>query len=158
MRRLFFEELYSQMKKNDKIWLLIGDVGYGLVEKIKKDFPGRFINCGAAEQGMMDVAVGLALSGQIPFVYTISPFLLYRPYEAIRNYLHYEKIPVKLVGSGRGKEYGGLGLTHWAHDDRLMMKQFSNIKSYWCRKSKLKSILKKVIHNNLPSYINLSKL
>jgi len=146
------------MKKNDKIWFLSGDVGYGFLEPLLKEYPQRAINVGAAEQAMLDIAVGLALKGQIPFCYSITPFLLYRPYEAIRNYLHYEKIPVKLIGIGRDKEYGGLGFTHWAHDDKVMMGYFPNIKSYWPEKKDVKKLVRQAIKNNLPYYINLSKL
>jgi transketolase len=158
MRRLFVEELYRQMSRNDKVWLLTGDLGFNVLEPIKANFPERFINVGAAEQAMLDIAVGLALSGQVPFVYSITPFLLYRPYEAIRNYLHYEKIPVKLIGTGRDKEYGGLGLTHWAHDDKVVMGYFSNIKSYWPKKEELRKLVRKAVKDKSPYYINLSKL
>ena len=158
MRHLFIEELSKQMAVNDKIFLLTGDLGFNVVEPIKDNFPTRFLNCGASEIAMLDLAVGLALSGRIPFVYSITTFLLYRPFEAIRNYLHYEKIPVKLIGSGRDKEYGGLGFTHWAHDDKVVMALFNNIKSYWPEKQEIKELVKKAIKDKSPYYINLSRL
>ncbi len=65
-RKQFVDELKRQMSKNKKIWFLTGDVGYSFVEELKGD---RYINCGASEQAMMDIAVGLAYAGQIPFVY-----------------------------------------------------------------------------------------
>jgi transketolase len=146
------------MKKNENVWLLTGDLGFHLWDEIERDYPGRYLNCGASEQAMLDVAVGLALKGQIPFVYSITSFLLYRPFEAIRNYLHYEKIPVKLIGSGRDKEYGGLGLTHWAHDDKVTMAIFPNIKSYWPEKQEVGELVRKAVIDKSPYYINLSKL
>lgn len=146
------------MKKNKDVYLLTGDLGFHLWDNIMLEFPDRYLNCKASEQAMLDIAVGLALSGKIPFCYSITPFLLYRPFEAIRNYLHYEKIPVKLIGSGRDKEYGGLGLTHWAHDDKIIMTLFSNIKSYWPEKTEVEKLVRKAVKDKSPYYINLSKL
>ena len=65
---------------------------------------------------------------------------------------------MKLIGIGRDKEYGGLGFTHWAHDDKVMMGYFPNIKSYWPEKKDVKKLVRQAIKNNLPYYINLSKL
>src|SRR5579859_4444651 len=101
MRAHFAQVLEKEMRHNSKIWIVTGDLGYKLWDNVRLKYPDRFINVGAAEQAMVGVGVGLALSGQIPFLYSITPFLLYRPFETLRNYVHYEKIPVKLIGSGR---------------------------------------------------------
>ena len=104
MKPKFFETIYETMRKNDKVWLLTGDLGFGGVDKIQKDFPERFINCGASEQAMLGIAVGLAQEGKIPFVYTITPFFL-RAMETINLYLHHEGAHVILVGAGRDDDY-----------------------------------------------------
>ena len=98
MRKLFAEKLHNEMAVNENIYLLTGDLGYGLWDRIKIDYPDRFINFLSSEQLMLGAAVGMALEGKIPVVYSISPFVLYRPFEWIRNYLHNENIGVKLVG------------------------------------------------------------
>jgi transketolase len=97
MRKQFAEYLHHEMAQDERIYLLTGDLGYGLWDKIKIDYPDRFINFLSSEQLMMGAAVGLALEGKIPVVYSISPFVLYRPFEWIRNYLNHENINVKLV-------------------------------------------------------------
>ena len=104
MRRTFADEVYKLMKKDDDIFVLTGDLGYGVWDMVKSEFPERYINTGAAEQSMMDIAVGLALSGKTPIVYSITPFLLWRPAETIRTYINHESIKVILVGSGRGED------------------------------------------------------
>lgn len=116
MRKEFANQLYKHMQANKDIWLLTGDLGYGILDKIRDDFPERFINCGAAEQAMMGIAVGLALEGKIPFVYSITTFLLYRPFETIRTQINHEKLNVKLIGSGRDKDYEHDGISHWSDD------------------------------------------
>ena len=97
MRRKFQELLTEEMRANDDIVLLVGDVGYKVFDHLREEFPQRVINPGAAEQLMIGMAVGFALDKKIPVCYSITPFVLYRPFEFIRNYLHHEQIPVKLV-------------------------------------------------------------
>ncbi len=105
MRKYFSELLYNEMAVNPDIVLLTGDLGYGLWNKIRLDFKSRFYNVGSSEQLMLGMASGMAMEGKIPIVYSITPFLLYRPFEFIRNYVDHEKLPVKLVGGGRDKDY-----------------------------------------------------
>ena len=116
MRGWFAYELYQHMKKDKNIWLIVGDLGYKVFDRHREDFPDRFINTGAAEQAMMGIAVGLAMEGKIPVVYSITTFLLYRPFETIRNYIDHEGWGVKLVGSGRNKDYAHDGFSHWSED------------------------------------------
>lgn len=146
------------MSVNKDIILLTGDLGYGLWDKIKLDYPDRFFNVGSSEQLLVGASVGMALEGKIPFVYSITPFLLYRPFEFIRNYLNEEKIPVKLIGGGRDKDYGYLGFSHWAEEDQLVMSTFKNIKSLRpSDEGQIEDMLKEMIETNAPYYINLKK-
>ena len=158
MRAFFAQCIYEKMKKNKNIYVVVNDLGYKMWDKIRKDFPDKFINVGAAEQTLIGVAVGLALSGKTPIVYSITTFLLYRPFETIRNYINYEKIPVKLVGSGRNKEYAHDGISHWAEEDKKVMKIFTNIKSYWPEDIKeVEKLVNKMLKDNKPYYINLKR-
>jgi transketolase len=107
---------------------------------------------------MVGIGVGLALEGKIPFVYSITPFLLYRPFETIRNYVNREKVPVKLVGSGRNRDYSHDGFSHWAEEDKEIMKIFGNIRSRWPEtKEEIPGLVQEMINNPVPYYINLRK-
>jgi len=158
MRRYFTELVHKSMKKDDRIWILVNDLGYKLWDQVRIDYSDRFINVGSSEQAMMGMAVGLALSSKIPIVYSITPFLLYRPFETIRNYINNEKIPVKLIGSGRDKEYSKEGFSHWAEEDKKIMKIFHNIQSYWPEEnSDLPGLVSKMLKSNKPFYLNLKR-
>ena len=158
MRKTFANLLYKEMKINNNIYLLSGDLGYRLWDDIKRDFPDRFINPGSAEQLMVGMAVGMALENKIPIVYSITPFLLYRPFEIIRNYMNYEKIPVKLIGGGRDKDYGKLGYTHWAEEDRQVMKALPNITTIHPNsKEDVNNFFHNFIYEKNPQYMNLIK-
>lgn len=157
-RAFFAQELHRQMGENKNIWVITNDLGYKMWDRIREDFPDRFLNVGAAEQALIGVAVGLALEGKIPFAYSITTFLLYRPFETIRNYLNHEKIPVKLIGGGRDRDYGDLGFSHWSEEDREIMKIFGNIESRWPDNlDEIPALISKMIKSNLPWYVNLRR-
>jgi len=158
MRAAFAREIYKHMKKNKKIWVIVGDFGYKMWDDVQKDFPERFINVGAAEVSMIAISVGLAQEGKIPIVYTATTFLLYRPFEVIRNYLNYEKTPVKLIGSGRERDYAEDGITHWVEEDRQVMKIFPNIKAIWPKTiEEIPTLVSKLLKDNKPWYVNLKR-
>jgi transketolase len=158
MRKDFSKLLHDEMAVEPDLVLITGDLGYGLWDKIKIDYPSRFYNVGSSEQLMMGLATGMAMEGKIPIVYSITPFLLYRPFELIRNYLDHEKIPVKLVGGGRDKDYGYLGFSHWAEDDRKIMSVFSNIDTYHpVNIDEMEMIFSSFIYKKRPGYLNLER-
>src|SRR3989344_2185701 len=156
MRAIFANAIHQKMKTNKKIWILVNDLGYKMWDTVRADFPDRFINAGAAEQSLIGMAVGLSLKGKIPIVYSISTFLLYRPFETIRNYINHEKIPVKLIGGGRGKDYAHDGISHWIEDDKEVMGIFKNIHSEWPETvDEIPSLLDDMIKSDKPWYVNL---
>jgi len=159
MRRQFGELLRKEMKENEDIYLISADLGYNLWDQIKSEYKDNFINPGSSEQLMVGMAAGLALEKKIPICYSITPFLIYRPFEFIRNYAHHEKLPIKLVGGGRGRDYGNLGYTHWAEEDREIMSVLSNVKIYYPdSKEEVVDMFKEFLYNGKPSYLNLSRM
>ena len=157
MRKEFAKYLFEEMKNNEKIVLITADIGYGVLDDLRKEFGDRVVNVGSSEMLMIGVAVGFCYEGFIPLCYTITPFLLYRPFEMIRNYVNYEKLNIKLIGSGRDKDYNHDGFTHWAEDDvRIVSNCFENIKIY--KPDVLtKNILFEIINNGNPCYLNLKR-
>lgn len=158
LRKLFAEHILHLMESNQKIHIVCGDLGYRMWDNVRLKYPLRFINTGAAEQTMVGIAVGLALANKIPIVYSITPFLLYRPFETIRNYLNHEQIPVKLIGGGRNKDYLNDGFSHYSEEDKSVMKLFPNIKSFWPNTpDELISITDRMLKDQKPYYINLPR-
>jgi len=102
-------------------------MGYGLVDSFQKEFPDRFINVGVAEQNMMGVATGLALSGKVVFCYSIATFPTLRCLDQIRNDICAHKADVTIVAGGTGLTYGELGSTHHAIQDIACMRSLPDM-------------------------------
>lgn len=130
MRNYFADKLYKKIKKNNNIILLSADIGNRLFDKIKKDFPNNFLNCGIAEPNMVTFASGLAKEGFLPVCYTITNFLIYKSIEQIRNDAIYNKNKIVLVGTGSGFSYNHLGPTHHSLEDIGLLNNLPNIKIF----------------------------
>ena len=109
MRYKFGKLLAEMIKKDPKIYVLCADIGFGVFDTLKAETPDHLINTGIAEQATIGMASGMAMEGYKPVVYTITPFLLERPYESIKLNVMQQKQNVKLVSYG---DYPDLGPTH----------------------------------------------
>jgi len=158
MRKECMNLLLAEMVENQDIIVLTADLGFGLLDQIQNSFPERFHNVGAAEQLMIGAGIGLAESGKIPVCYSMSSFVLYRPFEFLRNYVNAECVPVKLIGSGRDKDYSHDGLSHWAHDDEQVLAALPNIKIYKPKSiEELEHSWPDFINSPEPAYLNLTR-
>src|SRR3974390_2091985 len=117
MRVTFVQTLADLACSDPRIVLLTGDVGFMVLESFVARDPDGFFNVGVAEQNMIGLATGLAEAGLMPFVYSIVPFAVLRPYEFIRNGPVQHRLPVRIVGVGGGLEYGINGLSHYGLED-----------------------------------------
>jgi transketolase len=88
----------------------------------KKAFPDRFFDCGIAENNMINVAVGLSLSGKIPFASTFAMFAAGRSFEQIRNSIGYPHNNVKIGATHAGITVGEDGATHQCNEDIALMR------------------------------------
>jgi transketolase len=158
MRRECAQLLLEEMSENDRIRVVTADLGFGVLDHIRNAYPDRFYNVGAAEQLMIGVGVGMAEQGLVPVCYSMSSFLLYRPFEMLRNYVNYENIPVKLLGSGQGKDYSHDGVTHWVHDDEAVLRALPNIQVFKPTSiEELEKIWPEYINSNRPAYLSLRR-
>jgi transketolase len=90
MRNTFAQLINKEMQSNERIRLITADLGYGILDIVRMYNADKFYNVGAAEQLMVGAAVGMAHEGLIPVCYSMSSFVLYRPFEILRNYLNHE--------------------------------------------------------------------
>lgn len=122
MRNAFLKELSVLANNDPSIMLLTGDLGFNALEPFRDSFPKQFLNVGVAEQNMVGIAAGFALSGRRVFAYSIIPFVTFRCLEQVRDDLCYHRLPVCMVGVGSGYAYGILGTTHHPLEDIAVMR------------------------------------
>ena len=126
MRRRFGKIISQLAEKDEKLYVIVGDIGYRVFDEFRDKFPNRFINMGICEQSIISVASGMALEGLKPWIYTITPFLIERPFEQIKLDIDQQNVNVNLVGFA---DYPTLGPTHTEINAKKMMKLFNNIES-----------------------------
>ncbi len=107
--------------------LLLGDLGFGVMDKFKQLYPNQIINTGVAEQNMTGMAAGLALSGKKVFTYSICNFTTLRPLEFLRNDVAYHNLNVTAVSVGGGFAYGSLGISHHATEDLAILRSIPDM-------------------------------
>jgi transketolase len=158
MRNAFIDELVLQAMINERIVLIVGDLGYSVVEPFVEKFPERFINAGVAEQNMMGIAAGMASEGYHVYVYSIANFPTFRCAEQIRNDVDYHNLPVTIVAVGGGLAYGNLGYSHHAVQDYGLMRLFPNM--LICAPGdpmEVRGCMRYLCKNPQPSYLRLGK-
>lgn len=117
-RTIFFEELIKLAERDDKITLIVPDVGFSFTDEFARRFPDRYFNFGVTEQSCVVIASALALAGFKPYVYSMINFVLFRPAEMVRNAVVHHKANVKLIGVKGSEKYKFLGFSHnLAHED-----------------------------------------
>lgn len=158
MKKLFFDYLQELMRQDKRIYILFCGLGYPRVDEFIKEFPDRAFNTEASEQNSLDIAVGLAYEGKIPFVYTIAPFLL-RGFETIRTYIHHENLPVVLIGAGRNEDYSVHdGFSHDAKDIKRILDTQEGIEQHYPNtEEELKAAINQAITKQGPSFISMRR-
>ncbi len=128
MRRRFGRMIADLADQDEHILMLVGDIGYRVFDEFRARHPDRFINMGICEQSLIGVAAGLALEGLKPWVYTITPFLIERPFEQIKLDIDQQQANVKLVGFS---DYPTLGPTHTELDATKLIGLCPNVTAYF---------------------------
>ena len=128
MRRSFGKIITELADRDEKIYVIVGDIGYRVFDEFRQKHPDRFINIGICEQSMIGVSAGMALEGLNPWVYTITPFLIERPFEQVKLDIDQQNVNVKLVGYS---DYPTLGPTHTELNGKKLVQLFKNITSYF---------------------------
>jgi transketolase len=130
MRKQFPLTVHELMKKDKRIVVLLGDIGVFAFKDCFKDFPERTFNVGILEQSMVSMAAGLAMAGFIPIVHTISPFLVARAYEQIRDDFGFQRLRGTFVGVDVYTTNPNLGMTHSCHEDIILMSKVVWMKTF----------------------------
>lgn len=126
-RREIVDRLVPYAEKDDRIILLVSDMGFGVTNKFKEAFPDRIFNVGIMEQGGVGIAAGMAMSGLVPVFYSIVNFLVYRALEQVRNDVVLQDLNVKFISTGVDNYFKFLGHSHCCGKDDIELMKFINM-------------------------------
>ncbi|MFH1462554.1 MAG: hypothetical protein ABIG08_02610 [bacterium] len=158
-RREFIDTLVELAEKDDKIVLIIPDVGFNYIEEFQKRFPDRFFNFGVTEQSTMTIAAGLALSGFRPYVYSMINFVTFRPYEMVRNAICLHNANVKIIGVKGSEKYKFLGFSHnliAEKEEIKALEQLPNLKSFIVENpEEIRKVILETYKMSSPCYIRI---
>ncbi len=132
MRDALLARIWQAMSADEDIFFTCADFGSPVLDRIRADFPDRFVNVGIAEQNLINVSAGLALEGYKVFAYAIAPFITMRCFEQIRVSLallsEVRPMNVNLIGVGAGYSYVVSGPTHQCYEDITLMRALPNFR------------------------------
>jgi transketolase len=158
MRNRFVQTVMNMAEDIPNLFLITGDLGFGVLTKFQEKFPDKFINAGVSEQNMTSVATGMAMEGKIVFTYSIGNFSTARCFEQIRNDVAYHKANVKIVAVGAGFSYGALGMSHHATEDMAIMRALPEMTVFTpCDSLETEAITRAAVELEGPCYIRLGK-
>jgi transketolase len=157
MRVDFVKALSEKLAQDETGMVISGDLGFMAFEQLAEQLGKRFVNAGVAEQNMVGVAAGAALSGLTPWVYSIAPFATYRCLEQIRNDVCLHDLPVRMVGNGGGYTYGIMGSTHHALEDLGALKPLPNLQLFFpCENNHVAAAVRTIAALRGPAYLRLA--
>lgn len=129
-RREVVNGIAPYFRKDERYHLLVCDMGFGVVDQLKEEFPKRVVNCGIMEQGTVGIAAGMSMTGLIPIVYSIVNFLVFRALEQLRNDIVLQKCNVKFISTGVRDYFKFLGHSHCCGDDDVALMKLIDMKVY----------------------------
>ena len=148
------KEIYHYFKDDDKMTLLVGDMGFAVLDEYFNNHTNRVFNTGICEQATISMAYGMYLAGFKPIVYSQVPFLIMRAYEQIRYDINEHKANIKLIGVGANNYFTQLGRSHCINsDDIAMIEVFKHITIFAPTKESLKQDIKDMLELDTPAYL-----
>ena len=121
-RQQFADTMLALGQDDDRLVVMVGDIGHGILQPFANACPGRYYNIGILEPTMVSMGAGLAASGLYPVIHTIAPFMIERAFEQMKLDFCYHKLPGNIVTVGSAFDYSNLGSTHHCYGDFALLK------------------------------------
>lgn len=158
MRKQFVKTIEDILGRDERLILLLGDIGVWGFNNAFKKYPDRVYNIGILEQSMVSLASGLAMTNFIPVLHTIAPFLVERTTEQLKNDFCYQKLGGNFVTVGASYDYASLGCTHHCPADVGILKQMPGMEIILPgTPEEFDKLFKQTYSNGHPTYFRLSE-
>lgn len=157
-RDAIFGELYSIALNDKSVIVLSADTGCLMFKEFKKNIPEQFHNVGIAEQNLVSIAAGLALTGKKVFIFAITNFIALRCYEQVKIDICSMDLPVTIIGMGTGYIYSEDGPTHHMTEDVSLMRTLPKMTIWSISDYTMAAAVTHLAYENRhPSYIRFDK-
>jgi len=156
-RKEIINSIMPYFRKDKRYYLLVCDMGFSVIDRMKEEFPERIINCGVMEQSTVGIAAGMSMSGLIPVVYSIVNFLVFRALEQIRNDVVLQNLNVKFIATGVNDYFKFLGSSHCCGDNDIRIMELIQMKVYnpYKNRKSFNELVDEWISDNKPGYIRV---
>lgn len=153
-KKRLMEEIYPFFAQDKSMVLLVGDMGFSVLDKYFANHSDRVFNVGIAEQATIGMAAGMAKEGMKPIVYSQIPFLTMRAYEQVRYDICEHNLGVLLIGVGADNYFEALGRSHCMDDDDIrLMSILANLEIISEDLDTIKMRFSKILLFDTPKYI-----
>jgi len=158
VRRVAIDGIHALARRDPRVVFVGSDLGAGVLDAMRAEFPDRFFMEGVSEQAIIGMAAGLAMDGYIPYINTIATFLTRRCYEQIAIDLCLHRLPVRLIASGGGTVYAPLGPTHMATEDLAILRALPHMTVVApCDAPEMKRVMDASLDVPGPLYVRIAK-
>lgn len=156
MRKQFAKTVFEVAKEDPRLSVMVGDISHGILKDLWSALPRRYFNIGVCEPAMMSFAAGLSMSGLIPVVHTIAPFLIERSYEQIKLDFCYQGLGGNIVSVGSAFDYSKLGCSHHCYNDYGILKLLPTMEIvYPASEKEFDALFRQTYSNGRPTYFRL---
>jgi len=158
MRKTCLELVYDLAQKDERIFFIGSDLGFGTLNEFKDNIPERFFMEGVSEANLVGMGCGLAREGKIVYVNTIATFLSRRCFEQIVLDAGLHNANIRLIANGGGLVYAPLGPTHLAIDDIAILRAIPNMTIVAVADAdEMRRLMPQTVGYQGPIYIRLAK-
>lgn len=142
------------IEADEKVALILSDISTTYFDDAFKKYPERVMNLGIMEQTAVSLAAGFALEGFHPIIHSITPFVVERPFEQIKDDFCYQGLGGSLISIGASYDYGTDGMTHHGCADVPILKSLPRMEI--CvpgTADEFETLLRQTYSNGAPTYI-----
>ncbi len=157
-RSTVIETMMPFARKDKRIHLLVCDMGFGVTDVFRDEFPDRILNVGMMEQATVGIAAGMAMTGLRPVVYSIVNFMAFRALEQIRNDVVLQDLNVKFIATGVNNYFSFLGKSHCCGEDDMKIMELIGMKvfdPYTDTAGDFEKLVSDWINNDKPGYLRV---
>lgn len=129
-REIFFTKVQERIRNGQDIVVLTADLAAPSLDNFRREFKGRYLSVGVAEQNLITTACGLAAAGKQVVAWGLNPFVITRALDQIRNTISLMKYPVIFAGLHTGLSSAISGATHIVTTDISLIRTCQGITTY----------------------------